>query len=152
MKTLAVALALAARFAQGANTIYTDNGKSWETTGSTCKTGKEQSPIDLSTTADTVEEKSIFKHYENVMKPWNKNVADSGFGKVYWSPKSSAIYLTLDQEGLGALPTVEPTSPSFFATPNYFVSTAGEANGHEKKHFSKQLHFHTKSEHTIDGN
>jgi hypothetical protein len=107
----------------------------------------------LPTTLEAKEEESFFKHYENVYKPWNKAVSPdwNSFGKVFWSLKSAALYLTLDHKGLGNNPTVEPTAPAFFATPNYFTSTAGVVNGAVKKYFARQLHFHTKSEHTIDG-
>lgn len=123
MKTaLAIALALVARCAQAANVDYSDNGKSWETTGSTCKDGKRQSPIDLPLTGiEAEEEEEFFAHYENVVPvSWA-----SGYGKIDWSTKSSAVYLQLDDTSLAEPPTIEPKSPTYFATPNYFKSSGG---------------------------
>lgn len=103
----------------------------------------------MSTTLEATEEEAFFKHYENIVK---QATPKGPYGEVTWVDGSSAVYLALDHTPLGvALPSVEPTSPNFFATPNYFTSTAGVANGAEKTYYAKQLHFHTESEHTIDG-
>lgn len=153
MKSIAaLTLLLMAHYTHGADTDYSDNGKSWETnTYITCRDGKEQSPIDLTTkNLKAIEEESFFKHYENVEPvPWGGD-----YGKVYFSSKSSAVYLTLDKDTkLDSVPTPLPEeSTKWFATPNYFKSTAGK-KAHDRKElfFSKQLHFHAQSEHTIDG-
>lgn len=107
-----------------------------------------QSPIDLPTKGlDPEEEKKFFKHYENVTPyPWT-----GIFGDITFSKKSSAIYLALDVTTLANPPKLVPEASEYFATPNYFDSTAGVSQGADNVYYAKQLHFHYGSEHTIDG-
>ena len=93
MKTIALALTFMARYAHGANVDYSDNGESWKASTALFKDGKRQSPIDLPTKGlEAQEEEYFFKHYENVEPvAWG-----NGYGDVYFSKKSSAVYLTLD--------------------------------------------------------
>ena len=37
------------------------------------------------------------------------------------------------------------------ATPNYFESSTAKEYGGDERNYAKQLHFHSGSEHTIDG-
>lgn len=168
MRALFATMMLMARQAQAANTDYTDNGDNWASTAK-CG-GNTQGPIKLSTTLTATKEESNYFHYENVkgdilgmlkLKP-----TDTAQGTVYWSDKSSAVYLILDNTGLlgvgagvtdaqlkGQLPTKIPTKDrKFHNAPNWFktsIATKTEYGG-AKVYYAKQLHFHWKSEHTID--
>lgn len=72
---------------------------------------------------DGVTEKSFFKHYENVdFASANDAVKAKDYGKTYFKG-AKALYLNLDISGLTGSPAVYPESPTWFATPNYFISS-----------------------------
>ena len=164
MKSLIISLLLSSQSVKAALPYnYEDNGKNWEALADSpnaCKTGKNQSPINLKTDLTAKETGSFFKHYENVDTACaNEEVQKAGYGSTTFKAEkgAQAFYLTLDVNGLAkdgadtGLPTINPASPTWFATPNYFVSDDAATYGGDKQYFAKQLHFHTGSEHTIDG-
>lgn len=63
---------------------YVDNGDNWAVEKfAACKNGKRQSPIDLPTDMDTKEEKTFFKHYENVISAGNTAaIKATNYGKM----------------------------------------------------------------------
>lgn len=168
MRVLSAAIAMLIGKASAA-TDYVDNGASW-TDGAVknevCKTGKMQGPIDLDTTMTADKEESNYFHYENVIGDKEGKYVygtEKEQGTVYWSDKSSAVYVQLDNTVLAPkskdangeqLPTDIPTKARKFHTaPNWFESSeAAKYDGAtDGKYWAKQLHFHWESEHKIDG-
>ena len=102
MRALFATMMMLARQGQAANTDYQNNGDNWASLDK-CG-GNTQGPIKLDTKLAATKEDSNYFHYENVkgdilgmlkLKP-----ADKAQGTVYWSDKSSAVYLILDNTGL----------------------------------------------------
>ena len=140
---------------------YENNGQSWASDAASpaCGKGTAQSPIDLDSQMKSRQEEHFFKHYENIYgDTTNRYTYGAGFGnkfgELHFSEKSSAIYATLDNKGLGGpnAPTPDPVAPDYFANPNWFNSSEGYTTYNaDQVYYTKQLHFHTRSEHSIDG-
>jgi carbonic anhydrase len=144
------------------NTYYKDNGDSWakDPANPVCGKGWSQSPIDLDTKMRSTEEKFFRKNYENIIGDLNgKKYKDPyGFKKVvgesYFSKHSSAVYAVLDNKDLGQtnVPTTVPTLEDNYHNPNWFQASKNlDILEADPMYFAKQLHFHTKSEHSING-
>lgn len=142
MKSLIVSLLLSAQYGAALDYNYDDNGDNWTTANDpaakagnnkACENGKRQSPINLKTDLTPKETGEFFKHYENVdYQNANEAVQTAGYGKTTFkaSGGAQALYLNLDMNSaLTGKPTIDPASPTWFATPNYFVSSDAKTYG-----------------------
>ena len=102
MRALCATMMLMSQTVRAAGTSYVDNGDNWA--GQDKCGGDTQGPIKLSTKLASVKEDSNYFHYENVkgdvLGMHKVKDTDTAQGTVYWSDKSSAVYLLLDNTGL----------------------------------------------------
>ena len=154
MKTATLALLASALSSAQAAYNYQDNGANWATdSNKACKYGTRQSPIDLKSDMSAKEEEHLFKHYENLdYGSALPEVQAKHYGQQNFK-KGEALYTTLDPYSLSEPTAKFPKSPLWWSNPNYFVSSQAADYFGEKNlsYYAKQMHFHTKSEHSIDG-